>query len=203
MGATIPLPPGLPDFPAADRHVDTPASLRERGLWLRHATSADLVWLHRLYATTRAEEMAQVPWPDTLKQAFLADQFGLQHRHYLSHYDNCDFLVIEGTQGPLGRYYLQRGPQHHLVVDISLWPQSRNQGIGRALIEASQQEAWRERCELRLHVLTTNHAAKRLYQRLGFVVVETQGIHHRMQWNPVYGASNSPKLCRQEGGAGG
>lgn len=185
LEATIPLPPGLPDFPAADRRVETPASLLERGLRLRHAAWADLVWLHRLYATTRADEMAQVPWPEALKQAFLADQFGLQHRHYLSHYDNCDFLVLEGAQGPLGRYYLQRGPLHHLLVDISLWPQARNQGIGRALIEASQTEAARERCELRLHVLASNHPARRLYERLGFVVTDTQGTHYRMEWSPI------------------
>ena len=188
MPTTTPLPPGLPDFPAAERRIDTPTPLLERGLRLRHATSADLGWLCQLYATTRAEEMAQVPWPEELKRAFLADQFGLQHRHYLSHYPDCDFLVLDGEQGPLGRYYLQRDWQDHLLVDISLLPQARGQGIGRLLIEASQSEARRHRCGMLLHVLATNHAARRLYERLGFIVTELQGMHYRMEWSGVVGA---------------
>lgn len=179
---TVPLPPGLPDFPATDRRIDTPAPLIGRGLRLRHAQAADLAWLCHLYATTRVEEMAHLPWSEAMKQAFLTDQFGLQHRHYLAHYGDSDFLVLEGEWGLVGRYYVQRATPDYLLIDISLWPKMRNRGLGRILIEATQHEARQQGCGLQLHVLQHNGAARRLYERLGFVVTETEGSHHRMRW---------------------
>lgn len=181
--ATSPALAALPGFPASDGVVETPASLTERGFSLRRANAADLPWLCRLYATTRAEEMAQVPWPDGLKQAFLDGQFALQHRHYITHFQDCDFLVLEGPSGPAGRFYLQRTTPDHLLVDISLMPQMRGQGLGQALIKASQCEASAQSCGMRLHVMQRNVAAQRLYARLGFVVTQTQGQHHHMRWS--------------------
>lgn len=178
------LLPGLPDFPAADGAVETPALLSGRGLSLRRATQADLAWLCRLYATTRAEEMAGVPWPESMKQAFLADQFGLQHRHYVAHFGDGDFLILAGERGPIGRYYVQRSTPDHLLVDISLWPDVRQQGVGQILIAASQRQAQRAGCGMRLHVAQHNVAARRLYERLGFAVTGTQGSHYHMHWAP-------------------
>lgn len=181
--ATLPALAALPGFPASDGVIETPASLIGRGFSLRRATAADLSWLCRLYATTRAEEMAQVPWPDGLKQAFLDEQFALQHRHYITHYQDCDFLVLEGPSGPAGRYYLQRTTPDHLLVDISLLPQMCGQGLGQALIKASQYDAGALGCGMHLHVMQRNVAAQRLYARLGFVVTRTQGLHHHMRWS--------------------
>jgi ribosomal protein S18 acetylase RimI-like enzyme len=181
--SAVPLPTVLPEFPAADRPVDTPASLVARGLRLRHASNADLGWLCRLYATTRTEELANVPWPEQTKEAFLTDQFRLQHRHYVAHYHDSDFLILESDREPVGRYYLQRTGPDHLLVDISLLPHMRNRGIGRMLIEASQREAQRHGCGMTLHVLQHNAAARRLYERMGFVVIQTQGTHHLMHWS--------------------
>lgn len=172
----------LPDFPPAGSRRAIPPRLTGHGMRLRPASHADLTWLCHLYASTRADEMAAVPWPEAAKTAFLADQFGLQHRHYISHYADADFLVIEGDAGPVGRCYLQRGAPDHLLVDISLWPQQRGQGIGTRLIKAAQQDALRLGCGMHLHVLQHNVPARRLYERLGFVVVATQGYHHHMRW---------------------
>lgn len=172
----------LPDFPSAGPFRATPPLRAGHGMRLRHARHADLPWLCDLYASTRVEEMAGVPWPETAKQAFLADQFRLQHRHYVTHYADADFLVIEGEAGPVGRCYLQRGAPNHLLVDISLWPQQRGQGIGTQLISAAQQDAHSLGRGIHLHVLLQNVAARRLYERLGFVVIATQGYHHHMRW---------------------
>lgn len=177
---------GLPDFPATDAAVETPALLLERGLSLRRASRADLAWLCRLYATTRAEEMAAVPWPEPMKQAFLADQFGLQHRHYIAHFGDGDFLVLAGERGPIGRYYVQSTAPDHLLVDISLWPDARRQGIGQILIAASQRRAQRAGCGMHLHVARHNAGARRLYERLGFAVTGTQESHHHMRWTPAH-----------------
>ncbi|WP_223250244.1 GNAT family N-acetyltransferase [Marilutibacter maris] len=181
---TAPAPQGLPPFPANDRAVQPPAPLTGRGFGLRHASAADLPWLCRLYATTRAREMAALPWLDAVKQAFLEQQFTLQHRHYLAHYGDSDFLIIEDVDGPIGRYYLQRAAPEHLIVDISLMPEARGRGIGAALIADSQARAAATGCGMQLHVATHNTGAQRLYQRLGFVVTATEAGYQRMRWTP-------------------
>jgi Uma2 family endonuclease len=41
-------------------------------------TDTDREFMARLYASTRTEELAPVPWPEEIKQAFLQSQFELQ-----------------------------------------------------------------------------------------------------------------------------
>lgn len=169
----------------ADR-MTTPVLLTERGFSLRAAHDGDLPWLRDLYASTRAEEMAPVPWPEIAKRSFLDQQFGLQHQHYLAHYADTDFLAIEHAgHGPVGRYYLQRTAPEHLLVDISLFPALRGSGVGSALIRQSQQDAAALGRGMRLHVQQSNPGARRLYERLGFVAEEgAEGTHRPMRWSP-------------------
>jgi len=160
----------------------TPAFLAERGFRLRHATDADLPRLRLLYADTRADEMAGLPWPDETRQGFLGQQFLLQHLHYLRHYPEADFLVIEHEGVVQGRYYVLRAPPEHLVIDICLMAGFRGRGLGRALIEDSQRHAGSLGHGMYLHVLVTNTSARRLYETLGFVISESTQTHHRMCW---------------------
>ena len=68
------LAPSRPPFPAGrDVRLATPGFLRARGITLRPARDDDLPWLRTLYASTRTEELARVPWPDAAKRDFLAD----------------------------------------------------------------------------------------------------------------------------------
>ncbi|MES2672325.1 MAG: GNAT family N-acetyltransferase [Pseudomonadota bacterium] len=166
--------------------MNTPALLIERGFSLRAAHDGDLPWLRDLYASTRAEEMAPVPWPEIAKRSFLDQQFGLQHQHYLKHFGDADFLAIEHAErGPVGRYYLQRTAPEHLLVDISLFPAMRGSGVGTALIRQSQQDAAKLGRGMHLHVQQSNPAARRLYERLGFVAEEgAEGTHRPMRWSP-------------------
>lgn len=178
---------GLPSFPAG-RPVPPPAPepLVVRGVILRHARDADLPALARLYADTRAEELAALPWPPAAKQAFTDQQFALQHRHYLSHHADADFLVLLHGDALVGRYYLQRGAGEDLVVDISLLAEWRGQGLGGALLASSQRAAAAQGRGLCLHVLRWNLGAQRLYSRLGFEPEEGGGTdtHQFMRWRP-------------------
>jgi ribosomal protein S18 acetylase RimI-like enzyme len=175
---------GLASFPAAAcAGLEAPAALTARGYSLRPAADADLAALQRVYDDTRADEMAGVPWPPEAKRGFLAQQFALQHRHYLSHYAQADFLVIEHQGQVQGRYYLLRTAPDHLVIDISLLAAQRSQGLGRALIEASQAQARSLGRGMSLHVLHSNVRARRLYDALGFVPCEGgTDTHQRMRW---------------------
>ena len=63
------------------------------GLTFRPIADADLPFLARVYASTRAEELAVTPWTDQQKAAFLDMQFHAQHTHYQQYYPEADWLV--------------------------------------------------------------------------------------------------------------
>ncbi|SFA98979.1 Acetyltransferase (GNAT) family protein [Collimonas sp. OK607] len=156
--------------------------LRQRGIALRSCTAADIAFLRVLYRQLRAEELAPLSWPETQKHTFLDSQFALQHRHYLTHYPDADFCLIESAAQPIGRLYLWRQAPQFLVIDISLVPQWRNRGIGTALMHDAQELARMDQAGLNLHVDQRNGAARRLYERLGFIATDEDGPYASMRW---------------------
>jgi ribosomal protein S18 acetylase RimI-like enzyme len=150
---------------------------------LRPAQAHDIDWLRGLYRRLRAPEFAPMGWPPQALHAFLDQQFEMQHLHYVRYYERADFLVIECHDQPLGRLYLQRTAPEHLLVDISLDTPARGDGIGGALIVWAQKEAQALGRGMRLHVEHGNHGARRLYERLGFSLVESMPTHALMRWD--------------------
>lgn len=163
--------------------IKTPALLKECGFSLRYAIAGDMPRLRALYADTRSEEMNGVPWSALAKQQFLDQQFNLQHQHYLKHYPDADFLVIERDAVVQGRYYISKTAPEHLIIDICLMAQQRGHGIGRVLIEESQREAAALGRGMHLHVIKYNVRAQRLYEKLGFTMMDGgSDMHHHMCW---------------------
>ncbi|MBV6849103.1 GNAT family N-acetyltransferase [Xanthomonas campestris pv. heliotropii] len=150
---------------------------------LREEQDADLPWLQDLYASTRREELAPVPWPEATKRAFLQQQFALQRAHYRQQFADADFLIVQTKALAIGRLYLHRGAAHHTLVDISLLPDWHGKGIGTQLIAHAQACARDAGCALSLHVLHANPAAQRLYARLGFVAGDSTQTHLQMHWH--------------------
>lgn len=177
--------PPLPAFPAAHAdHPHAPAELLRQGIGLRPVVAADLPFLRVLYGETRAAELAPVPWPPAAKQAFLDDQFDLQHRHYLAYFGAADFLLVERNGQPVGRLYLLRESPDYRVVDIALRVAAQRQGLASALLADIQRQAAAHGCGVALHVDRHNPDASRLYQRLGFVVTDDDGgTHLPMRWS--------------------
>lgn len=171
-------------FPSGrDERFATPPTLAARGIALRHARDDDLPWLRTLYAASRADEMAPLPWPGAAKRAFLDQQFAAQHAHYLEHHGDADFLAIERDGAPIGRYYLQRTAPDHLIVDITIDARARGQGIAGALIAQTQDDAAALGRGVRLHVHAHNAGAQRLYRRCGFVANhDDTGPYLGMRW---------------------
>lgn len=175
----------LAPFPPA-RLSALAATLDER--WqCRALGNHDLGWLPALYASTREQELQALPWPAATKQQFLAQQFAAQHQHYLAHYPHAHYLAIEHQGQVVGRCYIDESGAEDRLVDISLFPAWRGQGIGSALIQGQQQAAAERGRGLALHVMVHNTAAQRLYTRLGFVVsAESEdGLYLPMHWHPV------------------
>ena len=142
-------------------------------------------FLLRLYATTRADEMAMVTdWTDEQKEAFVRMQFQAQHAWYQEHYGDAQFdlILIDGV--PAGRLYVHRREKEIRLVDISLAPGLRGRGIGAALLRELMDEAEAAGKPLTIHVEKYN-PAMRLYLRLGFKPIEDRGPYDLMEWKPI------------------
>jgi len=154
------------------------------GVQLRPITPEDAELLCRIYASTRTEELAHVPWTPEQKAAFLRMQFEAQHAHYQQHYRGADFLVVLRGELPVGRLYLHRSAGDLRIVDIALLPEHRGTGLGEALLRELQQEARESGRKLSIHVERMNRALG-LYQRLGFRTVQDEGgVYLLMEWTP-------------------
>lgn len=184
-------------FPAPrPSRLDVRHALFVRELSLRGAVDADLPGLRALFAATRDEELAGVPWPPETKAAFIGQQFSLQHHHFLSHYPDADFLVITAGAELAGRFYRWRAPdgsagdEADLVIDVSLLTHWRGRGLGAALLRAAMDDAASRARDVALHVHRHNTRALRLYDRLGFAITGDAGAHAEMRWRPP--ASRTP-----------
>ncbi len=150
------------------------------GLSFRPVDHADLPFLAMLYASTRESELAPVPWPEETKRAFLRDQFDKQHAHYRQHYQDADYWLIEHAGQPIGRVYVYRSPGEIRLMDIALIPAQRGRGVGASLLAELVDEADRHSARITLHVEGDN-PVKRLYQRLGFALVEQRGPYEFLE----------------------
>lgn len=152
---------------------------------LRPVVAADEPLLLEIYASTRAEEMAMVPWTKEQQEQFVRMQFASQLEHYkkLQPDANHDIITVNGR--PVGRLYVARTEERIEIMDITVLPPDRNGGVGTTLIKALMDEASVSR-PLRIYVETFNPSL-RLFERLGFKAVDEQGFHLLMEWVP-----NSP-----------
>lgn len=149
------------------------------GYRLRERSQSDLGFLSQLYASTREEELRRVNWTDAQKASFLQDQFDKQHAHYLEHYPQAQWLVIERERVPVGRIYVEQTSREIRLMDVALLPAARGQGLGSSLMRALLAHGDKTGVPVTLHVEPFN-PAMRLYQRLGFVSVETRGYYQFM-----------------------
>jgi len=169
----------LPPFPAR-RPAPLPGAPAGR---LRPATSADLPFLARLYASYREPELLFLPWSAAEKQAFLQSQFGLQHSDYVRRFPRAAFWIVCVDEAPVGRLYLDRARAEWRILDIGFLPEHRGKGLGATLIGLAQAGAAAANAALALTVAANNPRARALYRRLGFVEQPGDGMHVPMLWH--------------------
>jgi ribosomal protein S18 acetylase RimI-like enzyme len=153
------------------------------GIAYRPMTDADLPFTAALYASTRASEMAATGWPAATQAAFLAQQHRAQHLHYRAANPSAEWLIIEAAGTAVGRLYLGGDSEELRLIEISLLPERRGGGLGAAILRDVQAQARAEGRFVSLHVEPAN-PARRLYERLGFVAVESRPNAIRMEWRP-------------------
>lgn len=150
---------------------------------LRPVTEADAEFLYRCYASTRDEELKVTNWSAADKEAFLRHQFHAQTVHYFKHYKTDRFCVILRNDVPAGRLYVDVWPREIRIVDITVSPEFRGQGIGSRLLNELIAESIREGKDLSIHVEKQNPAMA-WYLRMGFQPIGEVGVYDLMSRPP-------------------
>jgi ribosomal protein S18 acetylase RimI-like enzyme len=156
-----------------------------RAVSLRPATEDDYEDLVRVYASTRAAELAQVTWwDDSQKLAFCRAQYDAQKEEYEARFPGAEYDVILLEGRTAGRIWVGRDEAEIRLLDIALLPEVQRQGVGAALVGALIDEARSTGKRLRHMVFVLNEGARRFYERLGFRVIGEFAGYLQMEWSP-------------------
>src|ERR1044072_2812223 len=154
-----------------------------RAVSLRPATEEDYEELVRVYASTRADELAQVTfWDDAQKLAFCRSQYDSQKAEYDARFPGAEYDVILLEGRAAGRIWVGRDEKELRLLDIALLPEFQGQGVAAVLVGALIEEARSEGKRLRHMVFMLNVGARRFYERLGFRVTEEFAGYLHMEW---------------------
>jgi ribosomal protein S18 acetylase RimI-like enzyme len=160
------------------------SSQHTEAITLRPSCPEDEGFLYTVYASTRLDELASLGWSDAQRIAFLRMQFRAQHCSYMTQFPAADFLIILWHESPIGRLYIERRADEIRGIDIALLPAYRQVGIGTAILQDLLAEAAHAGKPFRIHVEKFNRA-QRLYKRLGFTVLDDDGVYLFMEWRSV------------------
>src|SRR3954471_23750590 len=149
---------------------------------LRTIAPQDEKFLARVYASSRADELAMTGWNDKTKADFCQKQFDAQSAYYRENYQGASCHVIERDEQSVGRLYVARWEKEIRIVDITLLAEFRGCGIGTKLLRELQDEARSAGKSLTIHVERFNRALG-LYERLGFRQIEDKGVYLLMRWS--------------------
>ena len=151
-------------------------------LTLRRVVNTDEEFLLSVYASTRADELGQVEWPEGQRELFVKWQFELQRREYEARFPDAQYDVILIDNHAAGRIWIGRDEKQIRLLDIALLPEFQNRGAGTQLLRMLIDEAASANKPLRHMVFVLNNDAHRFYERLGFGIVEDLGAYKHMEW---------------------
>ncbi len=153
---------------------------------LRPATDADEPFLRQVYGASRYD-VDRAQWDDEQKRQFLDMQYRLQAADYTARFPDAELAVVVGDGDDVGRLWVDRSGHEIRVLDLALLPEYRNRGVGTLLLERLIAEARDDGLPVRYAVVKDNLAALRLYERLGFAVIEDAGSYLLMEWSQAPG----------------
>ena len=153
-------------------HILSPAGLLD----LRPEHDDDREFRYRLFCDSRQPEFALLPPP------VYQHQFHAQTTGYRGQFPQARFDIIELAGKCIGRIVVDRPGTMMHIVDQALVPMLRGRGIGTAIMRVLMDEAQAAGLPVRLEVASENDPAYRLYQRLGFVPIESSPFYMRLEW---------------------
>ena len=152
----------------------------KKSITVRPICVTDEPFLFRLFCSAREHQFASPGIPLDQKEQLMQMQFQAQQQQYRGQFPNAEFDLVLNNDVPVGNFYTLRGPGEFVLIDITLLPEHRNGGIGARLVQDLIAQANSENEPLSAHVLKDN-PAWRLWQRLGFCLVNDDGMYLRIE----------------------
>ncbi|MGH9666661.1 MAG: GNAT family N-acetyltransferase [Bryobacteraceae bacterium] len=149
-------------------------------LSLRPVLPQDAAFVHQLVYETMYEQLFAWTWNPAVREPLLKIQIEGQRTSYAVQFPQADHGIILLDERPVGRLIVERGPEMHYLVDISILKAQRGRGIGTWILRALCTEADLMQKPLRLQVQIANRA-KDLYLRLGFHMIEDRQVAWLME----------------------
>jgi ribosomal protein S18 acetylase RimI-like enzyme len=138
---------------------------------LRPATDDDFDFLYDLHKVTM-QEYVQATWG--WDEEFQRDIFRKSFNH-----PPLTIVIVDGQAN--GAVVMESRVGDEYLRSIEIHPRVQRRGIGAALVREVVARAEARRVPAVLRVIKVNVGARRLYQRLGFVVVGESETHYDMR----------------------
>jgi ribosomal protein S18 acetylase RimI-like enzyme len=139
---------------------------------LRQATDSDYDFLYQLKVTCLKEYItATWGWDESYQKEHFARNFNPK---------NSQIILVANVE--VGELSAQDLEDELFLSRILIKPEYQERGLGTALIEDLQKQAEARKVPVTLQVLKVN-PAHRLYQRLGFQIVEESNTHYWMKFD--------------------
>lgn len=142
---------------------------------LRQATYADYDFLYQLHEAAMREYVeATWGWQDAWQQEYFASKFDPETRQ-----------IIQIAGQDAGVIAVEQRDEELFIALIEIHPSFQGQGVGSALLDHYIQTAHSKNLPITLHVLKVNTPARKLYERLGFIVVADEDYRFKMAFSPA------------------
>lgn len=151
---------------------------------LEPVVKADEPFLFQVYISTRQQEIESWGWSSEQIESFLSMQWQAQKLYYSQKFPKSNHYIILYENEYAGRCVIVDLPEYLHLIDLSILPSYQGKGIGTFILELLQQKASKGGKPITLQVFHEN-SAMLLYGKLGFQVVEANGIYVKMQWQEI------------------
>jgi ribosomal protein S18 acetylase RimI-like enzyme len=137
---------------------------------LRPASPEDNEFLLLLKAST-LPELGMLGLDVDQFRSIIRMQLAAQEQGYRRKYPESTHMIVENGGKRAGRFWVNRGENEIRIIDISLLPEFRRNGIGTCLYQSLIAEAETARKKLLCSVSRFNGVSLHFHERLGFTVV--------------------------------
>ncbi|HVT93619.1 MAG TPA: GNAT family N-acetyltransferase [Bryobacteraceae bacterium] len=148
----------------------------------RPETAADEPFLRKLIIDTIALQLGASAWLAPMREQLLDMQYRARRAGVRSVFpDSASEIIIAGGVD-VGWLVVAELPDQIRIVEIMVREDYRGQGVGSSIVREIQHGARCAGRPVRLGVNSTNAAAIRLYERLGFRLAGGDEVQLEMVW---------------------
>lgn len=141
---------------------------------LRAATPQDYAFLYQLHVATMKSYVTQMwGWDEAL-----------QAERFRQRFDPTRQRVVVAGGHEIGVLEVEARPSELFLANLRIVPEFQGHGWGTLVIRDLLLQARDAGVPVTLQVLRVNHAARRLYERLGFQVIQDTPTHYQMRADP-------------------